>query len=419
MEMEMTRIKNFIMLTMLAFCFLQEARCTSPEGNENESNFLEYYSQNKAFLDPEAPYGSNLENFAEYHDALLKVIDKFEKSRSYEDEFPIEGKTTNLRKELYIVKYFNFLINEVTAKNYEAICFYGGWPSRILNGKCQSPWKNSDDSELKKLGNTYDSSHFCGGRNLFRCNPLLFGPGEDSKGICVKFENAADISTICYDKSADQIEKIYKSFKENPEFRKNYLATVAAMKNFCTAWNSYPACRLLTLQEKEIATYNCSQLEKGDQLYSKAPITSLTKAVEKVTTKISKQDPPVALKHRTIAQERPDPAPLTKLDVQACTHFKDFLKQGVPEIALKQALTYYNKNKSLFTNDHYISIADYSQNSVNKRFYLLDLSTGTVNRQKVSHGSGSVNGVSYGDEDHNGMLNRCSQNNGSKQNITK
>jgi len=407
-------------------CLFQEAHCKAQESTEGENNFLEFYSKNKDHLDQEAPFASTVENFAQYHEALVNVIMKFEKSKSFEDEFPVEGKTTSIQKELLIVKYFNFLLNEVTAKSKEGICFYGGWPSRILNNKCQSPWKNNDDEELKRLGSTYDSRFFCGGKNLFRCNPLLFGPGKDSKGFCVKFENAADISDLCYDKSVDQIQNIYKSFKENPEFRKNYLATVAAMKNFCASWSTYPACKVLTLQENEIAFYTCSQLEKGDIL-SNAPIASLAKSVGSVTKKVLEKSPATPaqpeIKKRAIAQESEiqiePPAKLTSVtNVQVCTHYKDFLSHGVPEIALKQAITYYSKNKSTFSNNRYISIADYSQNSRTKRFHLLDLDTGTVTSEKVSHGSGSADGVDYGDQDHDGMLDKCT-NNGSKKNMTR
>ena len=101
-----------------------------------------------------------------------------------------------------------------------------------------------------------------------------------------------------------------------------------------------------------------------------------------------------------------------------CRFYEKFRSQGVPINALKQSLTFYKNNKSKFKNKNYISIADYSQNSRKKRFFLLNLRTGEVEGRKVSHGSGSLGGVKYADatikngkviksSNHNGMMKRC------------
>jgi hypothetical protein len=87
-----------------------------------------------------------------------------------------------------------------------------------------------------------------------------------------------------------------------------------------------------------------------------------------------------------------------------CRAYDAFKAKGVPEQALKQALMFLNKNKDKFGSKRYLSIADYSQRSTKKRFYLLDLKTFGVTREKVSHGSGNGNS---GDPNHDGMLDRC------------
>lgn len=103
---------------------------------------------------------------------------------------------------------------------------------------------------------------------------------------------------------------------------------------------------------------------------------------------------------------------------EECKYYESFKGYGVPVDALKQSLKYYSKNKSNFTNKNFITIADYSQNSKEKRFFLLDLRTGVVHAQKVSHGSGSLGGVKYADativngrvekrSNHDGMMRRC------------
>lgn len=99
--------------------------------------------------------------------------------------------------------------------------------------------------------------------------------------------------------------------------------------------------------------------------------------------------------------------------------FKKFREQGVPEGPLRLALDYFEKNKAKFPNQNFISIADYSQNSRNKRFYMLDMRTGKVLKEQVSHGSGKVNGVNHGDPNHDGMLDRCVHTNGSTRNMTR
>ena len=100
-----------------------------------------------------------------------------------------------------------------------------------------------------------------------------------------------------------------------------------------------------------------------------------------------------------------------------CRHYNTFLASGVPAKALNQALFYYKNNSSTFSNK-WISIADYTDNSTNRRFYMMNVETGEVRRRHVSHGSGSRNGVMQGDPNHDGNLDRCSIN-GSRENMTR
>jgi hypothetical protein len=88
-------------------------------------------------------------------------------------------------------------------------------------------------------------------------------------------------------------------------------------------------------------------------------------------------------------------------------YYDKFISQGVPKTPLLDALRYFEKNQSKFENKNVISIADYSVNSKNKRFYLIDMKTGKVTKEVVAHGSGKRNGVRAGDPDHDGMLDKC------------
>lgn len=104
-----------------------------------------------------------------------------------------------------------------------------------------------------------------------------------------------------------------------------------------------------------------------------------------------------------------------------CEHFNRFTRAGVPEIPLRQALYFYEKNKHKFSKQRYISIADYSQRSDKKRFFILDMETGEVRKEKVSHGSGSRGSVKAGDPNHDGMIDRCHHGNNirDRENMTR
>ncbi|MES3037133.1 MAG: murein L,D-transpeptidase catalytic domain family protein [Bdellovibrionota bacterium] len=61
----------------------------------------------------------------------------------------------------------------------------------------------------------------------------------------------------------------------------------------------------------------------------------------------------------------------------------------VPAKALKTALDYFQKNFDKIKNKRWMSIADMSQHSGQRRLYLIDMTSGKVVRYLVSHGKGS------------------------------
>lgn len=107
------------------------------------------------------------------------------------------------------------------------------------------------------------------------------------------------------------------------------------------------------------------------------------------------------------------------LGTGVCRYYDKWVAEGVPKEPLKQMLKYFDKNKSNFRNQRYLSFADYSQRSSEKRFYLFDMQTGKVTKEPVSHGSGYKARVNYGDKNHDGRMDRCSHNNGSRTNMTR
>lgn len=110
---------------------------------------------------------------AKYHLEMTNILVEFEKKES----FP------NIQKTKF--SYMNFLdsmskllIDESIADNHN-VCLFGGWPSR-QSGTCSLPWSASSRTMASSLEtNGYTSEYYCGDDNLFRCNPLVFGPGID------------------------------------------------------------------------------------------------------------------------------------------------------------------------------------------------------------------------------------------------
>lgn len=88
------------------------------------------------------------------------------------------------------------------------------------------------------------------------------------------------------------------------------------------------------------------------------------------------------------------------------TLFDKVLENGVPEIPLRRAFDYFDKNQSIIKNKKYITIIDFSQHSSNKRFYLIDMKTGVVDKLLTAHGKGS-------DPNHDGIATQFSNISGS------
>jgi hypothetical protein len=78
----------------------------------------------------------------------------------------------------------------------------------------------------------------------------------------------------------------------------------------------------------------------------------------------------------------------------------------VPRAILNKALSYFNANKSRFSNQRYIAIVDYGQCSSRARFYVVNMSTGVATGYRVAHGTGS-------DQNNDCMAERFSNTEGS------
>ena len=64
-------------------------------------------------------------------------------------------------------------------------------------------------------------------------------------------------------------------------------------------------------------------------------------------------------------------------------------RHEVPQEALQKATDYFDANKSRFSNQNYITVIDFTKYSGNKRFFVVDMKTGSVESFFVAHGLGS------------------------------
>ena len=78
----------------------------------------------------------------------------------------------------------------------------------------------------------------------------------------------------------------------------------------------------------------------------------------------------------------------------------------IPTQALEDALLYYHANKATLGNTKTLSIIDFGQSSTKKRWYIINMETGSVWNVHVSHGKGS-------DSNHDGLAEKFSNVSGS------
>jgi hypothetical protein len=88
----------------------------------------------------------------------------------------------------------------------------------------------------------------------------------------------------------------------------------------------------------------------------------------------------------------PSPTPVQDVDETAMILQKyDYLdpQKIVPTQALTDAILYFYKNQSQIKNKNYLSVINFAQNSREKRFYIIDMNSGSVWAIHVAHGKGS------------------------------
>ena len=75
--------------------------------------------------------------------------------------------------------------------------------------------------------------------------------------------------------------------------------------------------------------------------------------------------------------------------VQILTLYNRLLQEDIPELPLQQAMDYFDANKAIIYNQHWLSILDFNEHSGQPRLYVMNLYSGDVDKLFVAHGKGS------------------------------
>ena len=142
------------------------------------------------------------------------------------------------KKFSYIEDFLKEINKSISAYALDngAMCFFGGWPSKMNDNYCQHPSRHSGDPQMKQLGEVYNRDNSCGQVNAFRCNPLLFGAPKNletdevngikvmtspnnglDKGYCVVIDTYGELTEKCEQVSEDSVADIIKDLQENPD----------------------------------------------------------------------------------------------------------------------------------------------------------------------------------------------------------
>lgn len=82
-------------------------------------------------------------------------------------------------------------------------------------------------------------------------------------------------------------------------------------------------------------------------------------------------------------------------------------KNEIPDQLLERAVLYFDANKKHIDNQAYLTVVDFATSSKYSRFFVINMTTGSVWKIHVAHGSGS-------DSNNDGIAERFSNTSGSK-----
>lgn len=208
----------------------------------------------------EFSFTKDFESFDRFHSTLIHFSQKIEKDlplRSKEgDAIPATMPRTSGLHFIEII--VDSVFSPVMASTQRELCFFAGWPSYMNGGYCDTPWSHDGDRYLRPIGDTYGRDYFCGKRDVFRCHPVLFGPGESGRGHCVPTSGYDEVSGICFEKLLEEPDQIYKAFQLDPEYRETYLNYVQHIIEYCQQGHDVEACEYFMASILDLDQRVCS-----------------------------------------------------------------------------------------------------------------------------------------------------------------
>ncbi len=186
-----------------------------------------------------------LEDKKAFHHSIMKLLDEQNRLLKYQRDRYEESFSLNNRKirGLYYGLTSTFVNSSYArANSSNLVCHFGGWVTARYKGKCLFPWDRRvrENEEYDIFGPKYRNS--CGGKELFRCNPLVFGPGDDEKGWCVHTDDSdPNLSTrACIDvferivyEDEHAYNRFIKGLSDNPKLLSQYIAIASESIRMC------------------------------------------------------------------------------------------------------------------------------------------------------------------------------------------
>lgn len=150
----------------------------------------------------------------------------------------------NLSKERtsYNFPSFPFISEANAALGIDGKCFFGGWLTKQTPNWCNEPWKHTSDPQAKELGPTYSSNRYCGGKNLFRCNPVLFGMPKEPKpslgknperGICIKIDSYDHVTAMCAKEATKYLDEYINVLSKDSKKLEEFLNHTTEILRYC------------------------------------------------------------------------------------------------------------------------------------------------------------------------------------------
>lgn len=175
------------------------------------------------------------EELKEIYKRTTQALIEIEKKTRYPSQLSIE-------KTSYNFPSFPFINEAHAAKGVDGKCFFGGWLTNQTPNWCNEPWKHASDPQAKELGPTYDSASYCGGKNLFRCNPVLFGMPKDhdpklgknpDRGICIEIDSYKHVTAMCVKEATKHIDNYIDVLSKDPKKLEQFLGHATEILNYC------------------------------------------------------------------------------------------------------------------------------------------------------------------------------------------